>query len=92
MAKTLHEWIETDVQPIRRKPVAWLSPHHFFRDPMRPTYSDLGYFFPPADGVILYQRTLRPEECVMTIKGKDCSLKDALGAGKNGTAVRKGTP
>lgn len=78
MAQTLHEWIESDVQPFRDKPVAWLSQHHFFRDPMRPTYSDLSYFFSPADGVILYQRTVRPEECVVKIKGKDYSLKDAL--------------
>jgi len=40
MAKTLHEWIETDVQLFRERPMEWLSEHHFFRDPMRPTYSD----------------------------------------------------
>jgi phosphatidylserine decarboxylase len=78
MAKTLHDWIETDVRPFRDKPVAWLSQYHFFRDPVRPTYSDPGYFFSPADGVILYQRTVLPDECLVRIKGKAYSLKDAL--------------
>src|SRR5262245_11380169 len=78
MAKTLHEWLDTDVQPFRDKPVAWLSQHHFFRDPMRPTYSDPGCFFSPADGIILYQRTVGANNCLVEIKGKGYSVQDAL--------------
>jgi phosphatidylserine decarboxylase len=80
MAKTLHEWIDTDVQPFRDRSVSWLSQHHFFRDPMRPTYSDPGCFFSPADGVILYQQIVRADQddCILEIKGKGYSLKDAL--------------
>ena len=78
MAKKLHDWIDTDVRPFREKPVAWLSQYHLFRDPIRPTYSDLSYFFAPADGIIVYQRRVFPDECVVTIKGRDYSLRDAV--------------
>jgi len=78
MAKKLLDWIDTDVRPFREKPVAWLSQYHFFRDPIRPTYSDLSYFFAPADGIIVYQRRVFPHECVITIKGRDYSLRDAV--------------
>ena len=78
MAKKLQDWLENDVQPYREKPVSWLSQFHFFRDPIRPTYSDLSYFFSPADGIILYQRTLHPDECLVEIKGRSYSLRDAM--------------
>jgi len=78
MAKSLQEWLETDVEPVQEKSVAWLSQHHFMRDPIRPTFSDLSYFFSPADGIILYQREVRPEEAIVEIKGKAYSLRDAL--------------
>ncbi len=78
MAKTLQDWLKTDVQPVQDKSVAWLSQHHFMRDPIRPTFSDLGCFFSPADGLILYQREVSPEEAIVEIKGKAYSLRDAL--------------
>jgi phosphatidylserine decarboxylase len=78
MSKKLHEWIQTDVNPFRGKPMAWLSQYHFFRDPIRPTYSDLSYFFSPADGIIVYQQAVFPDESVITIKGRDYSVRDAL--------------
>jgi len=78
MVKKMHDWIETDVRPYQDKPVAWLSQHHFFRDPIRPTYSDLSYFFAPADGVILYQREVRAHQCIVEIKGRAYSLQEAL--------------
>jgi phosphatidylserine decarboxylase len=78
MAKTLEEWLETDVQPLEDKSVSWLSQFHFFRDPMRPSYSDLSYFFSPADGIIIYQKQVRPDEPIVEIKGKPYSLQDSL--------------
>src|SRR5215471_14025413 len=78
MAKSLEEWIRTDVRPYQDKSVAWLSQFHFFRDPIRPTYSDLSYFFAPADGVIVYQRRVRPDEAIVEIKGRPYSLREAL--------------
>jgi phosphatidylserine decarboxylase len=74
----MQEWLQTDVRPYREKSIAWISQFHFFRDPMRPTYTDLGRFFSPADGIIVYQREVRPGEAIVSIKGKDYTLRDAL--------------
>jgi phosphatidylserine decarboxylase len=78
MAKTLHQWLAEDVEPVHDQSVAWLSQFHFFRDPIRPTYSDLSYFFSPADGIIVYQCEVKPDEAIVEIKGRSYSLRDAL--------------
>lgn len=78
MARALEEWVETEVRPLQDKPISWLSEHHFFRDPMRPTRSDPDYFFSPADGVVVYQREVEPDESVVDIKGATFSLREAL--------------
>ncbi len=78
MAKTIQDWLESEVHPYRDKSIAWISQFHFFRDPMRPTYSDPRRFFSPADGIIVYQRRVRPGEAIVTIKGKNYTLRDAL--------------
>jgi phosphatidylserine decarboxylase len=78
VAKSLEEWVRTDVAEVKDKPLKWLSEFYFFRDECRPTYSDTSYFFAPADGIILYQRTVAPDEPVVDIKGKSYSIRDAL--------------
>src|SRR2546428_4637074 len=78
MSRTLKDWVETEVQPFRGKSISWISQFHFFRDPIRPTYSDLNYFFAPADGILLYQRCVRPDESIVEIKGRAYSLRDAM--------------
>lgn len=78
MAKSLKEWVATDVSPFRDRPLSWLSQFHFFRDPIRPTYSDTTYFFSPADGILLYQEVVGPEEAILDIKGRCYSARDVL--------------
>jgi phosphatidylserine decarboxylase len=78
MAKTLHEWLQTDVARVRAKPMRWLSERHFFRDPSRAVYSDADYFFPPADGIVLYAKEVDPTGEIIDIKGRSYSLKSAL--------------
>jgi phosphatidylserine decarboxylase len=78
VAKTLREWIDTDVAPVRSRPVRWLSENHFFRDPIRPVHCDTSYFFSPADGIIIYQKTVRPDEELIEIKGRMLTLRDAM--------------
>lgn len=78
MAKSLPEWIRTEVKPLRNKPLGWLSQYHFFRDPSRPTYANASYFLSPADGVILYQRAVDPNEAILHIKGRPYSLREAI--------------
>jgi phosphatidylserine decarboxylase len=78
VAKSLHEWLKTDVAAIRGKSMRWLSEQYFLRDPARAVYSDPSYFFPPADGVLLYARTVRPDESIVEIKGRSYSLREGL--------------
>lgn len=78
MGKTIQEWIDTDVVAVRDKSVRWLSQYYFFRDPIRPVYSDSSYFFAPADGIILYQRRVRSDDRIVEIKGREFSLQDAM--------------
>ncbi|UQA59037.1 phosphatidylserine decarboxylase [Polyangium aurulentum] len=78
MAKSLREWIDTDVGRVKSASMRWLSECHFFRDPMRPLFIDASYFFAPADGVILYQKVVDPDEAVVDVKGVSYSLRDAL--------------
>ncbi|MBA3420450.1 MAG: phosphatidylserine decarboxylase [Thermoleophilaceae bacterium] len=78
MAKQLETWISEDVGPFKDKPLSWLSAQHFFRDPVRPSYSNPDYFFSPADGVILYQEEVGPSDSIVDIKGKPYSLREAL--------------
>jgi phosphatidylserine decarboxylase len=78
VAKTLHEWLETDVAPVRDRSMRWLAEQYFLRDPARPTYADAGYFFPPADGVVLYAKTVAPDAPIVEIKGRPYSLREGL--------------
>ncbi|QOY54695.1 phosphatidylserine decarboxylase [Candidatus Sulfurimonas marisnigri] len=78
MAKTLREWIDTDVAKVYDKPMRWLSEEYFFRDPSRAIYSDSSYFFAPADGIILYSSVVKADESIIDIKGKPYSLQDAM--------------
>ena len=78
MAKSLREWIETDVAEVRDKPMKWLSEEYFFRDPNRPIYSDSSYFFAPADGIIMYSGIVKADEPIVQIKGRSYSLQDAM--------------
>lgn len=78
MATSLSEWIDAEVKPVRDKPLSWLSHQYFFRDPPRPIFADSSCFFSPADGILLYQRTVTPDESIVDIKGRPYSLRDAL--------------
>ncbi|MEU5127882.1 phosphatidylserine decarboxylase [Streptomyces mobaraensis] len=78
MAQDLNDWIEDEVVPYEEKPLEWISQYHFFRDPARAAYVDHTYFFSPADGAIVYQKVVDPQESIIDIKGKPYSLAAAL--------------
>jgi phosphatidylserine decarboxylase len=78
VAKTLEQWIESEVAAVREKPLSWISQEYFFRDPSRPIYSNPGFFYSPADGIILYQVVVEPDEPIVEIKGTAYSLRDAM--------------
>ncbi|MBN2010023.1 phosphatidylserine decarboxylase [candidate division KSB1 bacterium] len=76
--KQLNEWIETDVKRAKERSIKWLSEEYFFRDPARPYYINQDFFFSPADGIILYQKIVRPDESLVEIKGKHYTLQTAM--------------
>jgi len=78
LAKTLEAWVAEDVEPLRKKPVRWLSESYFFRDPLRAVHADASCFFSPADGILLYQEVVKPEERLVAIKGRDFTLREAM--------------
>jgi len=78
LAKSLNDWISSDIKVARNLPMRALSENFFFRDPVRPQFTDAKYFFSPADGVILYQRIVAPDEPLVEIKGRDYTLRQAL--------------
>ncbi|GAA1288530.1 phosphatidylserine decarboxylase [Saccharothrix xinjiangensis] len=80
MAKPLDEWVKDDVSPLADRSTAWLSQFHFFRDPHRPRFVDPARFFSPADGVIVYQRVVEPDEPLVEIKGGAYTVRQALRA------------
>ncbi|MFI9006158.1 phosphatidylserine decarboxylase [Actinosynnema sp. NPDC053489] len=80
MAKALRTWVEDEVAPLAGKSTAWLAQFHFFRDPHRPRFVDPTHFFSPADGVIVYQRVVEPDEPLVEIKGGAYTLRQALRA------------
>ena len=79
MAQTLEEWIGGEVKELQKKPVAELSNTFFFRDPLRPNFIDHEHFYSPADGTILYQKFVLPDEPIIEIKGIDYTLQDVMG-------------
>ena len=78
MPKTLREWLNTEVKEVSTKPLRWLSEQYFFRDPARPMFSNSNFFYPPADGIILYAKQVSPDQSIIDIKGKPYSLKTAM--------------
>lgn len=78
MAKTLHDWLDTDIEAVRGKPLDWLSEQYFFRDPNRPLYADSDFFFPPADGIVLYACEVDADQPLVNIKGRAYSLRAAM--------------
>ena len=79
MAQILEDWLNGEVKELQKLPVGELSNTFFFRDPLRPNYIDHEHFYSPADGTILYQKVVQPDESVVEIKGMNYTLKDVLG-------------
>jgi phosphatidylserine decarboxylase len=79
MAKTLEDWLGSDVKELLKLPTGELSNTFFFRDPPRTNFINNDYFFSPADGTILYQKFIQdPNEPVVEIKGVNYTLKDVM--------------
>ena len=79
--KTLNRWVAEDVRPLQRKikrdPQKYYG-EQFHRDPTRPVYQDSDYFFSPADGVIIYQKLVKPDEKIVEVKGVNYTLRELM--------------
>lgn len=78
MAQKLENWLIDHVAKCKEKGENYLANEYFFRDPHRPTHLDNKHFFSPADGIILYQKVVKPDEQIVEIKGINYSLKELL--------------
>ena len=50
----------------------------FFRDPQRPVFNNGGCFYSPADGFILYQKIIAPDNEVVDVKGGKYTLREIV--------------
>lgn len=78
MVKELSKWVTTDVKKVKGRTTQWLSQYYFFRDPARGVFTDSSLFLSPADGILVYQKIVQPDEQIIDIKGVPYSLKDAF--------------
>ena len=79
MTKTLRHWLDSDVARARHLPVHFLAEKYFFRDFCRPMHSDPALFFSPADGIVIYARSVFPDEPLVSVRGVSYSPRMALG-------------
>lgn len=80
MAIPLEEWLNTHVKEYSQYDIEMLSNLFFFREETRPAFIDRQYFFSPADGTILYQKIVYPDEKIIEIKGENYDLNHLLGS------------
>ena len=78
MAEKLEDWLNGEVKKLSKLPVGELSNTYFFRDPLRPNFIDYEHFYSPADGTIIYQKEVQPDEAVVEIKGMNYTLKNVM--------------
>jgi len=75
----LQEWVETEVEPIKKRFTSKeIAEMYFFRDEIRPRIINPDFIYSPADGIIINQIIVKADEPLMEIKGKRYNLKKAL--------------
>jgi phosphatidylserine decarboxylase len=75
MAKTLENWLESEVAPMLELDNYTMAHREFFRDPPRPQFIDRNFFFSPADGIIIYQKEVKDNK-VVEVKGEWVTLEE----------------
>jgi phosphatidylserine decarboxylase len=78
MALKLEDWISTHVKNYKALDDGDIYYGKFFREENRPIIRDPNAFYSPADGVIIYQRKVRPDQKLVEVKGKNYTLHDLL--------------
>lgn len=78
MSEPLQSFIDNEVKELKKIPPEEFYANQFHRDPLRVHYIDSSLLFSPADGVLLYQKEVGPEEEIIEVKGKKFSLRNLL--------------
>lgn len=78
MAQKLEDWIKTHVFEYDKLPPKEISYNRFFREECRPVHINSDTFYSPADGIILYQKLVRPNDKILEVKGIDYNLCNIL--------------
>jgi len=74
MAESYVDWLNR-IQEFREQDIGKMSESFFFRDPTRPLKINPFVFYTPADGILLYQKEVNPNEEIVEIKGRNFTLK-----------------
>ena len=69
MSKTIEQWLKEDVNPLKDADPDTMYSVLFFRDPNRPIFCDVDFAFSQADGIIIDQKVVKPDEKIAEVKG-----------------------
>ena len=80
MAMSLNKWTDSikDLLDFADANPEKMFSEKFLRDPFRTSYINKSYFYSPADGIILYQKILKPDEKLAEVKGINYNLMDMM--------------
>jgi len=80
MATKVKEWLKSpEVTKLKNLGLEELTSLYSLRDPIRPQMIDSQYFYTPADGIIVYQKTLNNvNKDLVEVKGNHFTLKELM--------------
>jgi phosphatidylserine decarboxylase len=68
----------SSVKQQLKKPITELLANDMNRDPSRPIYYDKNYFISPADGFVIYNKIVDPDEDIINVKGGEYTVNTLL--------------
>ena len=74
----MSEWLKEARDKYAKWPMVDMSHREFFRDPPRVQRIDSRFFFSPADGIIISQSRVSPNDDLLETKGTHCTLAELL--------------
>ena len=75
--KTMSDWLQ-EARTLDADGKEKLYRDHFFRDPERDVVQHRARFLAPADGTVIYQKEVDPNERVVEVKGRNFTVRDLL--------------
>ena len=78
MALTLDKWVETHVKKFEGIKPEKIYNELFFRDEFRQCFYDSNLMYAPADGLVIYQKKVKPNEKIIEVKGINYTVSDIM--------------